>query len=126
VGSMDTLTPYDIWSNLNLKYHKVAGGKSYLHAVYQPTNTEYSHPLVIFLGEDFSRLIEQRIDELLVSAQVYAREHPEDLKPAEIVAGSPRKVSKQPDEGTVVVKAKTPRELEKEAEDEIDRQALEN
>ncbi len=46
-----------------------------------------------------------------------------EAQPTEVVTSSPKKYPKQQSRGTVVVTTKSPRQLEREAEEEADRKA---
>lgn len=119
MSALDMLTTDEIRSNLLFKYYKVSGGTSWLHATYKADTQDYEHSIIVIVPEDVSKLIDAKIFESLLAIQSYAYEHPEDDTTAEVITANPRKAP-NPDTGSsVVVQAKTPKQLEKEDEDNV-------
>lgn len=113
----------DIKNQAQFKYYKSRENVSFLRATF--TEKGYEHSIIILLPDDMMRLVEQRIFESDLAAQAYEAEHLVET-PVQIVTSDPRAASKRTVEdksGTAIVTAKTPQQLEKEAEDEIDRLA---
>lgn len=116
---LDLPTFEQIQKGLQFKYYGVAGDTPFLRAVY--SSGGYEHSIVIPLMEEYAKIIDQRIHESLLAMRAYRIENPEDNVPAQIVKSNPSKVVKQPETGTMIVNVKTPKQLEKEAEEEADR-----
>ena len=116
----------EIRSNLQFKYYGIAGSNPFLRAVYKAPGTEYEHSIIIMLSDEFSKFMDERIHESLLALQAYQMEHPDDSTAPEIIRNTPRKAPKDVEEGaSTVVMPKTPRQLEKEAEDEVDKKLAE-
>lgn len=128
MGELDMLTTDEMRGDLKFKYYKVAGGKSWLHAIYQPKGQDYEHSIVVPLPEEIAKTIDERIYESLLAVQSYEFEHPADAEPPEIVRSNPRKApSKNPDAGaSEVITPKSPQQLEREAEEAADKKLAES
>ena len=111
-----------IRQGLTFKYY-VNGGTPFLRATYKKQG--YEHSVIIVLSDETAKIIDERIIESMLAMQAYATENPEDDKPAEVVKSNPRAIKHtiESESGTAIVTAKTPREIDKEAEDEADRLA---
>ena len=108
----------EVRNHLNFKYY----GQSdtpYLRATYKKQG--YEHSIIIALPDEVIKTINQRIHESLLAMEAYAIENPEDDKPAEVIdfIGRPVKKTIIEQSGTSIVTAKTPKQLEKEADDEF-------
>lgn len=113
----------EIRSSIQFKYYGTAGSPPYLRASYKSLSSDYEHSIIIILTDDFSRLIDEKIQESLLAMQAYAIEHPEVDKPAEVIHAQPRHPAgdKIPDDSSMVISPKTPKQLEKEEEEQIDK-----
>ena len=113
----------EVRSHLQFKYYGQSG-TPYLRATY--ANKGYEHSIIIALPEEVIKTIDQRIHESLMAMEAYGIENPEDTKPAEVVSTKmiPSSRTVATDSGTAIVTAKTPRQIEREAEDEADRLAM--
>lgn len=111
----------EIRDSLQFKYYGFAGSEPYIMAIYKPNGSEQSYHVLVTLPKETAEILDQRILESLLAFKAYQLDNPIDDKPAEVVKSSPRKVSRDSDSASVVVSAKTPQQIEKEAEEETDR-----
>lgn len=119
MGEIDDLTVDTLRQAVRFKYYNIPGRTHYMIASYKSDG--YEHAILVMLPDEFARLIDDKLYESVLAMQAYAYEHPEDSLPTEIVSSSPRKIIKQPEDGTVVVTTKTPQQLQKEERDRIER-----
>lgn len=116
-------TSDEIKKGLNFKYYSV-GGNSFLRATYIQPKQSYEHSILVVINDELSSKFDQKIKESLLAMQTYVIENPEDSAPPEIVRSNPRQPNKPIEEGkSEIVTPKTPREIEKENEEEADRLA---
>lgn len=113
----------EIRKGLNFKYYSI-GGNSFLRATYIQPEQSYEHSVLVVINDELSNKFDQKIKESLLAMQAYVIENPEDATPPEIVRNNPNKVPKPVESGkSEIVTPKTPRQIEKENEEEADRLA---
>lgn len=107
---------------LNFKYYHINGGQTWLHATYKSFNSSYEHSIIVPVSTELTKIIDERIAEALLAIKSYTYEHPENDGAAEVVRSNPRKATLPEDSSeSVVISAKTPKQLEREDKEEADR-----
>jgi hypothetical protein len=95
---------------LSFKYHKVPGGQSWL--------VDEGHAIGVPISDDLVKIIDDKIFADVFVANTIAKSQ-EDM-PAEVITGNPRKAPKESSGDSMIVTAKSPQQIEKDAKEEVD------